>query len=67
LVLAPDEQLANEKQQFGRSEKPQAILDIGLHSLEYEEIDLFNWHEAVARYDQRAGPGPETLQQLRAR
>lgn len=47
LVLAPDEQMAQEKQQFGRREKPQALLDIGLLSLDYEEIDLFNWQEAV--------------------
>src|SRR5207249_3201682 len=47
LVLAPDELMAQEKQQFGRREKPQALLDIGLHWLDYEEIDLFNWQEAV--------------------
>jgi len=46
LVLAPDEQLANEKQQFG-GRKPQAILTSGSLGSEYEEIDLFNWHEAV--------------------
>jgi hypothetical protein len=47
LVLAPENQLAKEKVQFGRGEKPQAVLELGLHSLGYEEIDLFNWQEAV--------------------
>lgn len=47
LVLAPDEQIAEEKRQFGRSEKPSALLEIGLHTLDYEEIDLFNWQEAL--------------------
>ena len=32
---------------FGRGEKPHALLDLGLHALDYEEVDLFNWQEAV--------------------
>lgn len=47
LVLAPQDQMAREREQFGRGEKPQAILELGLHSLDYQEIDLFNWQEAV--------------------
>ena len=47
LLLAPDEQIAKEKGQFGRGEKPSVILDIGIHTLDYEEIDLFNWQDAV--------------------
>jgi superfamily II DNA or RNA helicase len=47
LVLAPDDQIGREKSQFGHGEKPSAILDIGIHTLDYEEIDLFNWQEAL--------------------
>lgn len=47
LVLAPDGQLQEEDSIFGRGEKPHAILDLGLYTLDYEEVDLFNWQEAV--------------------
>jgi superfamily II DNA or RNA helicase len=47
IVLGTEEQMAEEKSQYGRGEKPSAVLDIGIHSLDYEEIDLFNWQEAV--------------------
>jgi hypothetical protein len=47
LVLAPDAQLSEEDSTFGRGEKPRAVLDLGLHALDYEEVDLFNWQEAV--------------------
>jgi hypothetical protein len=47
LVLATDDQIADERQQFGRGEKPSAILEIGIHAVDYEEIDLFDWQEAV--------------------
>jgi hypothetical protein len=49
LVIGPDDEIGREKSQFGRAEKPSAILDLGLHTLDYEEIDLFNWQEAVRR------------------
>jgi superfamily II DNA or RNA helicase len=47
LVVGPDNEIGPEKGQFGRGEKPSAVLDLGLHTLDYEEIDLFNWQEAV--------------------
>ncbi len=47
LVFAPDGQLSDEDSTFGRGEKPNAVLDLGLHTLDYEEVDLFNWQEAV--------------------
>ena len=47
LVLAPEGDMEAEAKQFGRGEKPHAILDLSLQSLGYEEIDLFNWQEAV--------------------
>ncbi len=48
LVLAPEAQLNDEEQRLGRGEKPTTVLDIGVWARDYEEIDLFNWQEAVA-------------------
>ena len=47
LVLAPDGELNEEESVFGRGEKPLAVLDLCLQALDYEEVDLFNWQEAV--------------------
>jgi len=47
LVLAPGGDLQDEQAVFGRGAKPHAVLDLGLHALDYEEVDLFNWQEAV--------------------
>jgi superfamily II DNA or RNA helicase len=48
FVLAPEDQLNEEEKRLANGEKPTAVLDIGLWARDYEEIDLFNWQEAVA-------------------
>lgn len=47
LVLAKSSELEEEQSAFGRGEKPHAILELGLHTLDYEEVDLFNWQDAI--------------------
>jgi superfamily II DNA or RNA helicase len=47
LVLAKDGEMQEEESSFGRGEKPGAVLDLALHAIDYEEVDLFNWQEAV--------------------
>ena len=47
LVLATDTQLSEEDSTFNCGGKPHAVLDLGLHAFDYEEVDLFNWQEAI--------------------
>jgi hypothetical protein len=48
FILAPEDQLNDEEQRLAKGEKPTTVLDIGVWARTYEEIDLFNWQEAVA-------------------
>lgn len=48
LVLAPPDELNEERSCYGRGDKPKLILDLALDALDFEEIDLFNWQEVVA-------------------
>jgi len=47
LVLAPAEEVREEQQRYGKGEKPKVILDLALQTLDYEEINVFNWQEVV--------------------
>jgi superfamily II DNA or RNA helicase len=48
LVLAPPGALAAEQEALGRGEKPAMILPVELWARGYQEIDVFNWQEAIA-------------------
>jgi len=48
FVLAPDGLTQADDEAIGRGERPTAVIDIGLWAKAYQEIDLFNWQEAVA-------------------
>lgn len=48
LVLAPPAQREAEEAALAAGQKPTATLEIGLWTRDYEEIDVFNWQEAVA-------------------
>jgi superfamily II DNA or RNA helicase len=48
LVLAPQALLDAEEQALADGRKPTTVLEIGLWTRGYEEIDVFNWQEAMA-------------------
>ena len=48
FVLAPDDLKQADDGLIDRGERPTAVIDIGLWAKEYQEIDIFNWQEAVA-------------------
>jgi superfamily II DNA or RNA helicase len=48
FALASLELRQAEERMLAAGEKPAAILEIGLWTRDYEEIDVFNWQEAVA-------------------
>jgi superfamily II DNA or RNA helicase len=48
LVLAPQALLDAEEQALADGRKPTTVLEIGLWARGYEEIDVFNWQEAMA-------------------
>jgi superfamily II DNA or RNA helicase len=48
FVLAPDDLVQADDEAIGRGERPTAVIDIGIWVKAYQEIDLFNWQEAVA-------------------
>jgi hypothetical protein len=48
LVLAPDELRKAEDETLDRGGRPTAVIDIGVWARDYQEIDIFNWQEAVA-------------------
>jgi superfamily II DNA or RNA helicase len=47
LVLAPPELLQAEKDALARGESPTQVLPIELWAKDYQEIDVFNWQEAI--------------------
>jgi superfamily II DNA or RNA helicase len=48
LVLAPQAQREAEEAALAAGQKPTTTLEIGLWTRDFEEIDVFNWQEAVA-------------------
>jgi superfamily II DNA or RNA helicase len=48
LLLAPDNLKRAEEEAIDRGERPTAVIDIGLWAKDYQEIDVFNWQDAVA-------------------
>lgn len=48
LLLAPRDQLDQEQELIDSGVQPATILDINLWARDFEEIDLFNWQQAVA-------------------
>jgi hypothetical protein len=48
LVLAQPALLTAEEEALARGERPTTVLEIGLWVKDYQEIDVFNWQEAIA-------------------
>jgi len=48
LLLAPKQELEQEEDAVASGEKPTTVLDIGVWARDFEEIDLFDWQEAVS-------------------
>jgi hypothetical protein len=48
LVLAPDDMKRREDDALARGERPTAVINIGLWAKDYQEVDVFNWQDAVA-------------------
>jgi superfamily II DNA or RNA helicase len=48
FVLAPDHLKKAEDDAINRGERPTTVIDIGIWARDYQEIDVFNWQEAVA-------------------
>jgi superfamily II DNA or RNA helicase len=48
FVLAPEDLKKADDEAIDRGERPAAVIDIGVWARDYEEIDVFNWQEAVA-------------------
>jgi superfamily II DNA or RNA helicase len=48
LILAPEALLAGEDDALAGGQRPTTVLEIGVWARDYQEIDIFNWQEAVA-------------------
>jgi hypothetical protein len=48
IVLGPERLRQAEQEAIARGERPTTVIEIGLWAKDYEEIDLFNWQEAVS-------------------
>ncbi len=48
LVLSPEDLRRAEEEAIGRGDRPTAVIDIGLWAREFQQVDLFNWQEAMA-------------------
>ncbi|MCI0461579.1 MAG: DEAD/DEAH box helicase family protein [Gemmataceae bacterium] len=48
IVLGTQADLDAEEQALASGQKPTTVLEIGLWARDYEEIDVFNWQDAVA-------------------
>jgi len=48
LVLAPGDLMNNEQDALGQGKAPTQVLSVDLWTRDYEEIDVFNWQEAVS-------------------
>jgi Helicase conserved C-terminal domain len=47
FVLAPKALLDAEEEALARGERPTTVLEIGLWTKDYQQIDIFNWQQAV--------------------
>jgi superfamily II DNA or RNA helicase len=47
-VIAPGDLLAGEEEALGQGGKPTTVVEIGLWTRDFQEIDVFNWQEATA-------------------
>lgn len=45
LVLGPKRGIHWDNELFQKGEKPEALIDYPVHTLDYEVVDLFNWQE----------------------
>jgi len=48
FVAAAEDQMREEEERLAKGEKPTTVLDIGIWARDYQEIDLFNWQQAIA-------------------
>jgi len=48
FVLAPDHLKKGDDDAINRGGRPTTVIDIGIWARDYQEIDVFNWQEAVA-------------------
>jgi hypothetical protein len=48
FVLAPEDVHKGDDDALDRGERPTTVIDIGIWARDYQEIDVFNWQEAVA-------------------
>src|SRR5262249_10017737 len=48
LLLAPEHLKKAEDEAIERGERPTAVIDIGVWAKDYQEIDIFNWQDAVS-------------------
>jgi hypothetical protein len=48
LVIAPESLMQAEDAIIDQGGRPTAIIDIGLWAKDYQEVDIFNWQDAVA-------------------
>jgi superfamily II DNA or RNA helicase len=48
LLLAPENRKQAENNAIRGGERPSAVIDIGVWAKDYQEIDVFNWQEAIA-------------------
>ena len=48
LVFAPKHLLDAEEEALARGERPTTVLEIGLWTKDFQEIDIFNWQQEVA-------------------
>jgi superfamily II DNA or RNA helicase len=48
LALAPPDQIAKEGELLARNEAPTAVLPVELWARDYQEIDVFNWQDAIS-------------------
>jgi superfamily II DNA or RNA helicase len=48
LVLATPELLAAEQEALARGERPTTVLGVDVWARDYQEIDIFNWQDAIA-------------------
>jgi hypothetical protein len=48
LVLSPGNLRGDEDEAIARGERPTTVIDIGLWARDYQQVDLFNWQEALA-------------------
>jgi superfamily II DNA or RNA helicase len=48
LVVAPTGLMDADDAAFARGNRPTTVIDIGVWAKEYQQVDVFNWQEAIA-------------------